>query len=91
MFEGRNSAASEPNIYNIITFVVWGTGLAGLILALWKEGLGGLISLLCFIILNILVAANPTPGSGYFPCIFTLHASLNIIYTLLVAKKEQET
>jgi len=65
MFEGGDRPASEPNIYNIITFVVWGAGLSGLILALWKESLGGIISLLCFVILNILAAMNPTPGSRY--------------------------
>jgi hypothetical protein len=81
MLEGRNSAASEPNIYNIITFAVWGAGLAGLLLALWKEGLGGLISLLCFIILNILVAANPTPGSGY-SYVFLLFMLPSILYLL---------
>jgi hypothetical protein len=65
IFEGRDRPASEPNFYNIISFVVLGTGLSGLILALWKEGLGGMISLLCFIIVNILAAMNPTPGSAY--------------------------
>ena len=39
MLEGRSSPASEPNIYNIIIFVVWGLGVSGLLLALWKEGL----------------------------------------------------
>ena len=82
MLEGRNRPASEPNIYNIITFVVWGTGLSGLILALWKEGLGGMISLLCFIIFNILAAMNPTPGSRYMNTLlfFMLPSILYLLY-----------
>lgn len=43
----------------IITFIFWGVGLAGLILALWKEGLGGIVSLVSLIIFIFLVDANP--------------------------------
>lgn len=73
---------SGLNEYNTIVFVIWGGGLAGLILALWREGLGGIISLLCFIIFNILAATNPTPGSGYtYVLLFFMFPSiLYIIY-----------
>jgi len=81
MLEGRNGPASEPNIYNIITFVVWGIGLSGLIFALWKEGLGGMISLFCFIIFNILAAMNPTPGSRYMNTLL-FFMSPSILYLL---------
>jgi hypothetical protein len=81
MLEGRNRSSSEPNIYNIISFVVWGIGLSGLILALWKEGLGGTISFLCLIILNILIAMNPTPGSSY-SYVFLLFMLPSILYLL---------
>jgi len=82
LLEGRSRPASEPNIYNIITFVVWGTGLSGLILAIWKEGLGGIVSLLCFIIFNILAAMNPTPGSRYMYTLlfFMLPSLLYLLY-----------
>lgn len=62
--QGRPGASSfDP--FLIITFIIWGSGLAGLLLALWKEGLGGIISLFCFAIFNILVATSPNPGSRY--------------------------
>lgn len=53
------------NTFTIILFIGWGAGLAGLVLALWKEGLGGIISLIFFIIFNVLAAINPTPDSRY--------------------------
>jgi hypothetical protein len=65
IIEGLNKPGPGLEPYNIIVFVVWGTGLAALLLAWWKEGLGGIISLLCFIIVNILAAVNPVPGSSY--------------------------
>ena len=88
ILEGRSRPASEPNIYNIIIFVVWGSGLSGLLLALWKEGLGGMISLLCFIIFNILAAMNPTPGSGYgyILLLFMLPSILYLLYWWLKRK-----
>lgn len=65
MLEGRNKPGSGLDTYTIITFVVWGIGLAGLLFAIWKPGTGGLISFLSFIIFNILVAVNPNPDSSY--------------------------
>lgn len=52
--------------YNIILFMFSGVGTAGLILALWKECWGGLVSLTDFLVFNILAALNPTTGSRYF-------------------------
>jgi hypothetical protein len=52
--------------YNSILFLFMWVGTAGLILALWKECWGGSVSLLGFLVFNILAAMNPTPGSGYF-------------------------
>ncbi len=52
--------------YNIVLFTVLGVGLAGLLVAFWKEGLGGMISTVGFIACNVLAAVNPTPGSSYF-------------------------
>ena len=65
MLEGQNKPRPGLDNYTIITFVVWGIGLAGLLFALWKPGTGGLISLLSFIVFNILVAVNPNPDSTY--------------------------
>ncbi len=65
MLEGHNKPGTGLDTYTIITFVVWGLGLAGLLFALWKPGMGGLISLICFVFFNILVAVNPNPESSY--------------------------
>ena len=65
MIEGQNKPGPGLDTYTIMTFVVWGIGLAGLLLAIWKPGIGGLISLLSFIVFNILVAVNPNPDSSY--------------------------
>ena len=73
---------SGLNTYTIVIFIVWGVGLVGLILAFWKEGLGGIISLLCFIIFNILAAINTTPGSRYtyVLLLFLIPSILYLIY-----------
>ena len=73
---------SSLNTYTIIMFVVWGIGLAGLILAIWKEALGGIISLFSFIIFNVLVAVNPTPGSRYIfgLLLFMIPSILYLVY-----------
>jgi len=65
MIEGRDKPAPNFDISTILTFVVWGIGLAGLLVALWKPGLGGLISLLSFIVFNVMVALSPNPESHY--------------------------
>lgn len=42
----------------LIIFVIWGIALAGLVLALWKEGLGGIISLIGYMLVYILNLFN---------------------------------
>ena len=82
ILEGLNKPNPEFNTYTIILFIMWGIGLAGLILALWKEGLGGIISLLSFIIFNILAAINTTQGSGYtfVLLLFMIPSILYLVY-----------
>ena len=65
LVEGWNKSGPGLGTYTIIIFVFWGMGLAGLLFAIWKPGIGGLFSLLSFIVFNILAAFNPTPGSRY--------------------------
>ncbi len=65
LFEGQNRPGPGLSTFTKITFVVWGMGLAGIILALWKPGKGGLFSLLSFIVFNILVVFSPNPDSHY--------------------------
>lgn len=38
----------------IVIFIIWGIALAGLVLALWKEGLGGSISLVSYALVYVL-------------------------------------
>jgi hypothetical protein len=63
--EGSGNSKSGLEPYNYFVFAFWGIGLAALILAWWKEGLGGIISLISFIIFNILAALSPVKGAGY--------------------------
>ena len=83
LLEGQNKPAG-PGLspFTIITFVVWGFGLAGLIVAMWKPGTGGLFSLLSFIVFNILVALSPNPDSHYSALllIFMLPSILFILF-----------
>jgi len=52
------SALSSFTPLILIIFALWGIALAGLLLAIWKEGLGGIISLLSFILMYILNLFN---------------------------------
>ena len=46
----------------LIIFAVWGIALAGLVLAIWKEGLGGIISLISYFVVNYLSHTNAATG-----------------------------
>ncbi|MCX6232091.1 MAG: hypothetical protein NTZ33_11160 [Bacteroidetes bacterium] len=65
MIEGHNKPGPGLNTNTIITFVFWGVGLAGLLLAIWKPGTGGLVSLLGFIVFNILAVFHTNPDAHY--------------------------
>ena len=82
LLEGWNKPGPGLPTSTIITFVVWGMGLSGLIIALWKPGIGGLFSLICLIIFNILVAVSPVPDSRYTPVllIFLLPSILFLVF-----------
>ena len=70
----------------IITFVFWIGGLAGLILALWKEGLGGIGSLLSFIIFIFLLGINPKSNFIYGLFIYLIPSVL-YVYCWWLTKK----
>lgn len=82
LVEGLHKTGPGLDTYMIITFIVWGIGLAGLLLAIWKPGTGGLISLIGFIVFNILAALNPKPDAGYsiVLLIFLLPSILYLIF-----------
>jgi hypothetical protein len=42
----------------VVIFITWGIALAGLVLAIWKEGPGGIISFVSFILVYILNLFN---------------------------------
>jgi len=59
--EGQHRNPSALASYTpiiLIIFAVWTIALAGLVLALWKEGLGGLMSLASFMLVYILNLFN---------------------------------
>ena len=66
----------------IIIFIIWGIALAGLVIALWKEGLGGSISLASFLIMYILTMINPAaPDRGIrFILIFLIFILPSLLY-----------
>jgi hypothetical protein len=78
------------NILLIITFIFWFFGLAGMILAWWKEGAGGILSFICTVIFLILVKinANVNPEARFTVIlfIFLIPSVLFIIYWWLTKK-----
>jgi len=91
IFEGAGKSNFSIEPFNMILFTFWGTGLAAFILAWWKEGLGGFISLISLIIFNILAALNPVPGSRYsIILLFFLIPSVLFTYYWYQMKKAEE-
>ncbi len=72
--------------FQILTFILWFLGLAGLVLAWWKEGTGGFISFFFTAIFLILVGTNP--GERFVPLllVFLGPSLLYIIYWWLTKK-----
>ena len=97
MIEGyhRNGKADPEtfNILQIITFIFWFLGLAGLILAWWKEGTGGILSFICTVIFLILVKvnANVNPEARFMVILFIylIPSVLFIIYWWLAKNTTQ--
>ena len=75
------------SMYSPITwtiFFVWGIALAFLIMAIWKEGLGGIISFACFMLMYVLNlfnkdATKPEDDILVF-LIFSIPSILYLIY-----------
>ena len=95
MIENYYKQGSVLDTYNIIVFAVLGIGFAALILAWWKEGLGGIIAFISFIVFNLLAAVSPVEGSRYMflLLIFLVPSILYLLYWLLkrnMLKKESQ-
>jgi hypothetical protein len=56
----RSTGALQTSFTPLILtiFVIWGIALIGLVLSLWKEGLGGIISIISFMLMYILNLFN---------------------------------
>ena len=68
----------------IITFIVWGLGLVGLLLGWWKEKQGGFLSLACFILVFILSLLNREGRSALRPMlVFSIPSVLFIFHWLM--------
>lgn len=89
ILEGQKKPGPALDNYTIITFVVWGIGLAGLLFAMLKPGTGGLISMLGFIVFNILVSVNPNPDSTY-TAVLLLFLLPSILFLLVWWLKKQQ-
>lgn len=81
MNRNNGSPLTSLSTLIIIIFIIWGIALAGLILALWKEGMGGIISLGSFILMYILNLFNTEASvrGGAFP-IFLIFSIPSILY-----------
>jgi hypothetical protein len=76
---GSAFASFAPII--LIIFVIWGIALAGLVLALWKEGLGGIISLISFMLMYILNLFNKEASMrGNAITVFLIFSIPSILY-----------
>jgi succinate dehydrogenase/fumarate reductase cytochrome b subunit len=77
--DGSALASYTPLI--LIIFVIWGIALAGLVLALWKEGLGGIISLISYMLVYILNLFNKEASMrGNAITIFLIFSIPSILY-----------
>jgi hypothetical protein len=67
----------------MIIFIIWGIALSGLVLALWKEGLGGIISLAGFMLVYILNLFNKEASMrGNAISIFVIFSIPAILYLI---------
>ena len=91
---GRNTGNPLSTLILII-FGIWSIALAGLVLALWKEGLGGFISLVSFVTMCILNFFNPdapdSRGAIMVFLIFSLPSLLYIYYWVLTKNTSSKT
>lgn len=67
----------------LIIFFIWAIALAGLVLAYWKEGLGGIISLTGFILMYILNLFNKAASMrGNAITVFLIFSIPSVFYLI---------
>jgi hypothetical protein len=90
-----SNAGTPLSTLILIIFAIWGIALTGLVIALWKEGLGGLISLISFVIMYILNLFNPdapdSRGAILIFVIFSIPSLLYIYYWVLTKNSSSKT
>ncbi len=69
------------SMVQIMTFIFWGIAMLGLLLALWKEGLGGIISLSCLAMMFISGLFIPEANKEAMLWIVLILAVPGILYT----------
>jgi len=89
LIEEHNQPGPGLDTYTLITFVVWAIGLAGLLFAMWEPKTGGLISLVSFIVFNVLAGVNPNPDSTY-TAVLLLYFLPSILFLLVWWLKKSE-
>lgn len=69
------------SLAQILTFIFWGIAMLGLLLALWKEGLGGIISLSCLAMMFISGLFEPEANKEMMFWVVIILAVPGILYT----------
>ena len=69
------------SLAQILTFIFWGIAMLGLLLALWKEGLGGIISLSALVLMFISGLFEPEANKEAMLWVVIILAVPGILYT----------
>lgn len=65
VIEGSGKPAPDFNLYTLLTFITWGVGLAGLLLALGWERAGVILATISLLVFNLMAFFNPQPDASY--------------------------
>ena len=76
LLAGQGKESSHFTLSTILIFIIWGLGLIGLLIAIWKPGTGGIISIICFLVFNLLVALSSTSKYSIVLLIFMIPSVL---------------
>jgi hypothetical protein len=82
----------DYSLAQILTFIFWGIAMLGLLLALWKEGLGGIISLAGLVLMFISGLFEPEANKEAMFWVVIILAVPGILYTYYwrESKKKKE-
>jgi hypothetical protein len=79
--KNADTAPKPPDILGIATIICFIIGFCGLIIAWWREGIGGFLSLFGFILTGVLFKLNPNFIFSYiFFIILLLPSVLYLMY-----------